>query len=395
MTDFHTRLAQARRSAGWTQAQLTEQMNVSRQTVSHWETGRMQPDEAALQRLTELFHELEPKPADPAARKPLFPWLIAAAVLCAAVCVLIAVLQSRPKPDAVVSREAYDLYLLYAPPSHPLEWYQQPAENEPDKAYVNISFRENRLRLSGEPSDVPSWYVNYFITEENGIPITLNKQTMAHWDADGNLMEQRTYVNDELLFPYPSRTITSEDTCMFSTCIDVCGARWFTLYIEGVDAKGNELSFGGCVELLDEIEPAETRADYRIASDQLSVTFDPSPVISFADDYYDRGEGFEWISRFTNTGNSPLTITHLDRAWFNGEDYQSSEHFSAHYMASYWQLPAMTIEPGESIALDEGMPIQYEDFTHIGYRVTAVDEEGNEYQAADLNEFILREGVVR
>lgn len=55
----------------------------------------------------------------------------------------------------------------------------------------------------------------------------------------------------------------------------------------------------------------------------------------------------------------------------------------------------MTIEPGQSIVLDEGMPIQYVDFTHIGYRVTAVDEAGNEYQAAALNEFLLREGVTR
>ena len=45
MKPLNKRISEARKALGMTQEQVAEAMNVSRQTVSHWENGRMQPDE--------------------------------------------------------------------------------------------------------------------------------------------------------------------------------------------------------------------------------------------------------------------------------------------------------------------------------------------------------------
>ena len=44
MTSFNQKMSQARKALGMTQEQVAQALKVSRQTVSHWENGRMQPD---------------------------------------------------------------------------------------------------------------------------------------------------------------------------------------------------------------------------------------------------------------------------------------------------------------------------------------------------------------
>ena len=46
--NFAERLSQTRRARQMTQAELAQQMHVSRQMVSHWENGRVIPNEAAV-----------------------------------------------------------------------------------------------------------------------------------------------------------------------------------------------------------------------------------------------------------------------------------------------------------------------------------------------------------
>ena len=51
MPSLNQRIADARRALGMTQEQVAAAMNVSRQTVSHWENGRVVPDEAVRKQL--------------------------------------------------------------------------------------------------------------------------------------------------------------------------------------------------------------------------------------------------------------------------------------------------------------------------------------------------------
>ena len=65
MATFHEELTNARKAAGLTQQQLADKLHVSRQTVSHWETGRMTPDDDAMTALRQLLPEAPRQPLSP------------------------------------------------------------------------------------------------------------------------------------------------------------------------------------------------------------------------------------------------------------------------------------------------------------------------------------------
>ena len=52
---FADKLIQLRKKSGWSQEELAEQMNVSRQSVSKWEGAQTIPDLEKIVRLSELF----------------------------------------------------------------------------------------------------------------------------------------------------------------------------------------------------------------------------------------------------------------------------------------------------------------------------------------------------
>lgn len=55
MADFSNNLKRLRQAGGMSQAQLAEQMNVTRQTISSWERGNSYPDIGMLTRLAEVL----------------------------------------------------------------------------------------------------------------------------------------------------------------------------------------------------------------------------------------------------------------------------------------------------------------------------------------------------
>ena len=50
------RINELRIASGWSQVQLAEKLNISKQTVSNWENGNIQPSIDALILLAKLFH---------------------------------------------------------------------------------------------------------------------------------------------------------------------------------------------------------------------------------------------------------------------------------------------------------------------------------------------------
>lgn len=55
MADFSKNLKQLRQAGGMSQAQLAEQMHVTRQTISSWERGNSYPDIGSLTQLAEVL----------------------------------------------------------------------------------------------------------------------------------------------------------------------------------------------------------------------------------------------------------------------------------------------------------------------------------------------------
>ena len=54
--EIGTKLHQLRKLSGMTQEQLAEKLNVSRQTVSKWESGATMPDLDSIMKISRLFH---------------------------------------------------------------------------------------------------------------------------------------------------------------------------------------------------------------------------------------------------------------------------------------------------------------------------------------------------
>lgn len=50
------RIYELRSALGWSQVQLAERLNISKQTVSNWENENIQPSIEMLVRLSKLFH---------------------------------------------------------------------------------------------------------------------------------------------------------------------------------------------------------------------------------------------------------------------------------------------------------------------------------------------------
>lgn len=50
------RINELRTAFGWSQVQLAEKLNITKQTVSNWENENIQPSIEMLVRLTVLFH---------------------------------------------------------------------------------------------------------------------------------------------------------------------------------------------------------------------------------------------------------------------------------------------------------------------------------------------------
>lgn len=53
---FHEQLKTHRKKQGWTQEQLAKKLDVSRQTISQWETGVSMPDLDTVIQLSEIFN---------------------------------------------------------------------------------------------------------------------------------------------------------------------------------------------------------------------------------------------------------------------------------------------------------------------------------------------------
>lgn len=49
------RINELRTASGWSQVQLAEKLNISKQTVSNWENGNIQPSIDMLVRISKLF----------------------------------------------------------------------------------------------------------------------------------------------------------------------------------------------------------------------------------------------------------------------------------------------------------------------------------------------------
>lgn len=242
---FAQMIRERRKAMGLTQNQLAELIHVSRQTVSHWETERVQPDAEALKLLAEaldcsftiggeeavvVMHETEQETGcgavedaseeknRPKGRKRLW-WTAAAALMVIILFATVGLMaEAQKKAEIIVTPQDGETYLIYN------EFFPGGGWDVPF-TFENVSdvpFRIERIECRFYEDDM-LWNIIYVTMNE------IKPHVSSEWMRKGDFPLCWPLGTDHLYLTHME-----------------CAIR-------GTDANGNELCFSGRVRLL----PAE------------------------------------------------------------------------------------------------------------------------------------------
>lgn len=123
MMTFAKRITAARKKKKLTQEQVAQAMGVSRQTVSHWENGRVEPTQEQREALCSLLEI----PADAPQPTPLHRRILAAVALAVFVTILVmAVYPIYKSRHAGANLEAAQETPVPQSEKYSWDWFQQP-----------------------------------------------------------------------------------------------------------------------------------------------------------------------------------------------------------------------------------------------------------------------------
>lgn len=275
---------------------------------------------------------------------------------------------------------------LYTPAGYPLSWYQQQAQNaDPTQAFVQVIPHETPVRLAQNAAmnNELCWYTAFDMQEVNGVPFTLVKQTVTGFDEAGNIVWQSLYADQDIFF-YDGRVLENGKTFTWGALAASNGTRWYALCLEGVDANGSELAFGGLIELLDEVRAVPVRAEFEAEPVRvdgkpfLEITCPQSPV-RYVESLTDMPEepGWEFTIVYENTGDSAFTLTHMEHVFFDGDEFAMDSAFRAETVAEWRGEGGVVFQPGDRWEDSNYQPM-YEGFDTLFIRVTGTDESGEE-----------------
>ena len=256
MENIGEKIMQARKTKGMTQDTLAQLVNVSRQTVSHWENGRAMPDVATAAQLSMLLDVIfladeaavQPPEAMPAVQEPVQETQEQTdgrfvnppeqpkqpnqrkriAVICAAVVIIVAtviaiVLPMLPKAQAQIEL------------SYP-----------PENAY-----------MMKEDDGFVGWMIHFYSTNVSDVPFT-PAYAQAKWYEGDKLIGSVPAIDYE----YMRKWMESDALVKGEMPLDLyCGTDRLNVdrgvfIISGTDANGHELKFSISIDLIHEFPPA-------------------------------------------------------------------------------------------------------------------------------------------
>ena len=386
MQNFSERLSQARKARQMTQAELAKRMHVSRQMVSHWENGRVTPNEETARQLCELLDisEQAEKPQAPVRR--LSRWLPVAAA-CAALSVAVVLCtplmeKNTVKNHAAHAAAAQTTQRNVTPISTSLEWYQGADENVPGKAYVKFIPTETEAKVCYRAKEGPQcgWDVQFVYQEQNGISFTPEKWTAVIFNADRSVRWVRTDMADEISY---ERLILPQVPNKMGSFIPVDASIGYGIAVEGVDENGNRLVFHGYIPLSQEEEKVYVPADFQAKQtpEEGKAFLTATPLAEVVTPvYFERynTDGWEMDADFKNTSDVPFTVKGMLGIMFRGEEIVYRNVFLAEQMLYWKELRDLTLQPGETFTHGSQCPVQ--DLTGMGYLVYGTDANGNDLE---------------
>lgn len=271
-------IKEARTRLKWNQDTLGDKIHMSRQTISHWETGHAPVPTEYISKLEEALgctFEIEPEqeqlpedqaeqpsaPQDiPAAAKkksylPVFLRKNIPAWICAAITggVFIVMLVIMLCAVNNLQKQIDQLNKQPAAP-YSLAWYQQIDEQQAGKAYVTIAADQNPVKGVPAPggSDAILWLYTIKIVERNGIHFTVTE--VSYQDFNANAPKGSETLNAEKLKEiWGDNILPANGMQSIGSGMPVQEVSHRGILIKGVDARGNELEFHGIVNFSQEM----------------------------------------------------------------------------------------------------------------------------------------------
>ena len=377
MPTFSERITAARKEKKLTQEQVAQALGVSRQLVSHWENGRVEPTPEQREALCKLLDI----PMDAPKPTSLYKRILAAVSLAAFIAILVmAVYPIYKSRHAGTSAEAA-VQETQTPQSelYSWDWFQQPdPQPQEGQAHVTLSTAEKPLMLaeSGDDAKPYVWNIIIFAEETNGVPFTMEKITEVFFNNEKLPMYTGEMTGDEIGWYWYTTRLEPENLVNYSTKRPADGGIGYGVAIEGRDDNGNELTFKLYIPLSGEIKPKLTPADFtkevkpqeNQAYIRIKPTQDPAPLTK--DEFFQGGQGWYYSFSMQNESDVAFTPESVAEAFFDQGEQRGQI-----------ALPASVFGFGEMHKGDE--PLLYEDaaalqtIDSIGIMLKGMDANGN------------------
>lgn len=371
-------ITQARKALGMTQEELAKQLHVSRQTVSHWENGRVIPSQETWAELCQVLNIAEEPAEGPAPKGPKQTslWLIAIAAL--AVVVVAAVL---------------GLFLQPAPAQEPvynLNWYRSQTETEADQPMLAF-IGKSPLNLSpymGNESD-PRWDITFTIKETHQQPLMLTGMVETFWDADGKEVARNEYDLEGVKFFFGREVLLPGNIMGYNVYCNLFECTAYTVRIEGTNAAGDPLAYGWLVDLIPEMDMPITAEELsQLPSSAgpcvLTPVENPAPLLQtgFGEDEMEPGWFYGINIQNTSDTESFTPVLLTEYHFANGYPLQTSE-FDNEFLMQVGYPQVWQPGTGESFM---GGQLCFPDcsLTQVGYQLTFTDGAGEEHTVAAL-----------
>lgn len=377
MPTFSERITAARKAKKLTQEQVAQALGVSRQMISHWENGRVEPTQEqreALCALLEIPVEL-PKPT------PLYKRILAAVALVAFIGILVmAVYPIYKSCHAGTSAEAAEQETpVPQNEKYSWDWFQLPdAQPVEGQAHIALTTAEKPLMLteSGDEAKPYLWSILLFAQETNGVPFTMEKVTEVFFNNEKLPMYTGEMTGDEIAWYWYTTRLEAGNMVSYSTNRPADGGIGYGVAIEGKDDNGNELTFKLYIPLSGEIKPKMTPEDFigeaEPKENQAYIRLTPvqEPVTLTQDAFFQGGQGWYYSVSMQNESDVTFTPESVTEVFFHQGEQQRQV-----------ALPTSIFGFGEMHKGDE--PLLYEDaaalqaFDSVGVMLKGTDANGN------------------
>ena len=240
---FGAQLAAVRKQKGYTQEQLAEKLNVSRTTISRWESGKIIPDLETVRLLSQIleydfftakeptsdsiFPSPNPAPQPDASGTRFRKWILAGAgALLLGLALLAFLLLRRP----AAFRQAN---VVITPTNNP-EYVIRSEEYFPEAG--------------------AGWFYEFRYEETAGVPFTVQKAVLTTIGDDDR--EYNDFFTGEQVAQWfeGSSTLTKGAPKCARGGFSLQDMKGVRITLIGTDAYGNELTFQGSVELSKEFQ---------------------------------------------------------------------------------------------------------------------------------------------